>query len=72
MNAKVLELSSKIDKLKSNSVCNNDLSQEYMQNMVQENKSLKAENDTLKQRCENLVYAMASLKANVSDLEEEK
>jgi regulator of replication initiation timing len=43
-----------------------------MQNMVQENKSLKAENDTLKQRCENLVYAMASLKANVSDLEEEK
>jgi regulator of replication initiation timing len=43
-----------------------------MQNMVQENKSLKAENDTLKQRCENLVYAMASLKENVSDLEEEK
>ena len=43
-----------------------------MQNMVQKNKSLKAENDTLKQRCENLVYAMASLKANVSDLEEEK
>ncbi|CAB4029774.1 Hypothetical predicted protein [Paramuricea clavata] len=50
VNAKVLELSSKIDKLKSNSVCNNDLSQ----------------------RCENLVYAMASLKAKVSDLEEEK
>jgi lysophospholipase L1-like esterase/regulator of replication initiation timing len=72
VNAKVLKLSSKIDKLKSNSVCNNDLSQEYMQNMVQENKSLKAENDTLKQRCENLVYAMVSLKANVSDLEEEK
>jgi hypothetical protein len=72
VNAKVLELSSKIDKLKSNSVCNNDLSQEYMQNMVQENKSLKAENDTLKQRCENLLYAMVSLKANVSDLEEEK
>ncbi|CAB4010792.1 Scavenger receptor cysteine-rich type 1 M130 [Paramuricea clavata] len=72
VNGKVLELSCKIDKLKPNSVCNNDLSQEYMQNMVQENKLLKAENDTLKQRCENLVYAMASLKANVSDLEEEK
>jgi hypothetical protein len=68
VNAKVLELSSKIDKLKSNSVCNNDLSQEYMQNMVPENKSLKAENDTLKHRCENLVYAMASLKANVISL----
>ncbi|CAB3998992.1 Hypothetical predicted protein [Paramuricea clavata] len=40
VNAKVLELSSQIDKLKSNSVCNNDLSQEYTQNMVQENKSL--------------------------------
>ena len=72
VNAKVFELSSEIDKLKSNSACNNDLSQEYMQNLVKENKSLKAENEALKQRCENLVYAMVSLKANVNDLEEEK
>ena len=40
--------------------------------VVEENKSLKAENDTLKQRCENLVYAMASLKTNIGNLEEEK
>ena len=54
VNAKVLQLSSKIDKLKSNSVCNNDLSQEYMQNMVQENKSLKAENDKKSKYIKNL------------------
>ena len=58
MNAKVNELSHEINKLKSKSVCDHDLSHEYMQNMLEENKSLKAENDSLKQWCENLVYAM--------------
>ena len=43
MNAKVDELLHEIIKLKSNSVCNHDLSHEYMQNMFEENKSLKAE-----------------------------
>ena len=41
-------------------------------NMLEENKSLKAENDSLKQRCENLVYAMASLKTDIGNLEDEK
>lgn len=72
MNAKVNELSHEINKLKSKSVCDNDLSHEYMQNMLEENKSLKAENDSLKQRCENLVYAMASLKTDIRNLEDEK
>ena len=40
--------------------------------MLEENKSLKAENDSLKQRCENLVYAMASLKTDIGNLEDEK
>ena len=72
MNAKVNELSHEINKLKSKSVCDHDLSHEYMQNMLEENKSLKAENDSLKQRCENLVYAMASLKTDIGNLEDEK
>ena len=72
MNARVNELSHEINKLKSKSVCNHDLSHEYMQNMLEENKSLKAENDSLKQRCENLVYAMASLKTDIGNLEDEK
>ena len=73
MNAKVNELSHEINKLKSKSVCDHDLSHdEYMQNMLEENKSLKAENDSLKQRCENLVYAMPSLKTDIGNLEDEK
>ena len=35
VNTKVNELSNQIDKLKSDSVCKHDLSQEYMQNMVE-------------------------------------
>ena len=72
MNAKFNELSHEINKLKPKSVCDHDLSHEYMQNMLEENKSLKAENDSLKQRCENLVYGMASLKTDIGNLEDEK
>ena len=72
MNAKINELSHEINKLKSKSVCDNDLCHEYMQNMLEEKKSLKAEDDFLKQQCENLVYAMASLKTDIGNLEDEK
>ena len=34
--------------------------------------SLKNENKDLKERCENLVYAMGALKRDVTNLEEEK
>ena len=34
--------------------------------------SLKNENKELKERCENLVYAMGALKRDVTNLEEEK
>ena len=40
--------------------------------MLEENKSLRAENDSLKQRCDILVYAMASLKTDIGNLEYEK
>ena len=41
-------------------------------NIIHENDSLKNENKDLKERCENLVYAMGALKRDVTNLEEEK
>ena len=72
MNEKIGELSHEIEKLKLNNSYNAVMSQVSIQNIIQENASLKAENKDLIQRCKNLVYAMGALKKDVNSLEEEK
>ena len=66
------EMFYEIEKIKLNSSHGEDMTHGSIHNIIHENDSLKNENKDLKERCENLVYAMGALKRDVTNLEEEK
>ena len=72
MDKKMGEMSYEIEKIKLNSSHGEDMTHGSIHNIIHENDSLKNENKDLKERCENLVYAMGALKRDVTNLEEEK
>ena len=72
MDKKMGEMSYEIEKIKQNSSHGEDMTHGSIHNIIHENDSLKNENKDLKERCENLVYAMGALKRDVTNLEEEK
>lgn len=65
-------LSNEIVKLRSNNACNSVLPQEYVQNLINEDKSLKRDNDGLKEPYENILFPTVALKPNIDELKVEE
>ena len=66
------EMFYEIEKIKLNSWHGENMTHGSIHNIIHENDSLKNENKDLKERVENVVYAMGALKRDVINLEKEK